>query len=302
MFHLSVFSTILLILAVFALLILFFIALKMYINRRSSQRYEPTPVLTYHIGSEESEQQEGSILKSVFPKLCADIKKLFSRPDSKENEKKAAFDKDEAKYANQAEHDMVATLCREEQESFEKFSNPQQGVKEEKNISIDEKKETETALTETPTGKEPQPLPDNSANGKTDEIKEDLKQNQKINDGSQDLTSLFSMAGNEENNAKNNLQEDNKEINKEKPGKNISSENKTADFAEIRRSYLSEKKQRMAKTRTKRKQKKGETMLSQEEASVIKSVIQDLVSDFDSLDNDKVIGRLKFAKKKIEKK
>ncbi|MBO4555254.1 MAG: hypothetical protein J5706_00740, partial [Elusimicrobiales bacterium] len=82
MFHLSVFSTILLILAVFALLILFFIALKMYINRRSSQRYEPTPVLTYHIGSKESEQQEGSILKSVFPKLCADIKKLFSRPDS----------------------------------------------------------------------------------------------------------------------------------------------------------------------------------------------------------------------------
>jgi len=286
-------------------------------NRRSSPKYYQNTPLTYHMerSSSDSKKTDVSVsplFKLVLSKLLNDIKALFAGPFTKNDKKYSSYDKEEARSANQAEHDMVATISREEEESLEKYSMTEQqpeilsgneieeakkeSAAAENKTAVEEKKEQEITDKEKASHAPVQEENKKESKKKAKSGKATNKKNDEL--GIADLFSIPSAdnygTAEETNSSKEESADGASDFLQTPPSK--------SKMSEIRKAFLADKKKRASnKINAKRKLSSGDKPLSQEEAFTTISILRDLLNDFDSLDNDRVKGRLEFAKKNLNK-
>ncbi|MBP5286592.1 MAG: hypothetical protein J6Z08_01685 [Elusimicrobiales bacterium] len=128
MFSLSVFSTILLIIAACGAIVIFVFSIRSFLAKRSGDRFNKdnnSSGLAFHLGTENDEivTESTSVFREIPGRLWEDLKhnlnKIFS--------KKPVDDETEAKYDNAEEHDMLARI--REEEGFDEYSMPA-GIKD----------------------------------------------------------------------------------------------------------------------------------------------------------------------------
>ena len=122
MFSLSVFSTILLIIAACGAIVIFVFSIRSFLAKRSGDRFPKDDIssaFTFHLGKEndEIETDTQSVLKEIPGRLWEDLKhylkKIFSKPDN---------DDVSSMYNNEEEHDILARI--REEEGSDEYSMP----------------------------------------------------------------------------------------------------------------------------------------------------------------------------------
>ena len=308
MFHLSVFSTILLILAVFALIIICVIAIKSYMEKKDSSHYEQDSMLIYGFGKEEKKASSSSMLKDVPKKLWNDFCGLFANLFNISSKKQNA-----SNYTNSEEQTMLANIQKDEEGFGSEENKYDEAVYD--NVAKDDGTDTSERITNNE-NKGSQEESGAAGNGTANEANapeanEEIKANQEnsepektITEENQpennakepDLASLFAMP--EKNNGEN-VQGSQEAEKTDSPEQNRDSAAVIDSFDEIRRKYLENKKSSKKQGRKKRKKTTEAPMLSEEKASEILVILDDLVSDCDSLDKSKIKGRLSFIDKTV---